>query len=140
MRSKPSQRPASVRRFTLGVVSGLYELYADNGLVRRSLESLADSIEEGGYLVYTGQPWHPQLEFIGRALTSHRSGAAWVMRRRTQAELDELVARAGFTKLTQRIDEGGLFTVSLAQKAARSDASREWLPWPLRAPLVANSR
>ena len=74
------------------------------------------AIAPGGYLVYTGQPWHPQLEMIARALTSHRGGQAWVMRRRTQAEMDQLVARAGFRKLEQRIDEWGIFTVSLAER------------------------
>ena len=38
------------------------------------------------------------------------------MRRRSQAEMDQLVERAGFRKLTQRIDEWGIFTVSLAQR------------------------
>lgn len=38
------------------------------------------------------------------------------MRRRSQAEMDQLVARAGFKKLTQRVDEWGIFTVSLAQR------------------------
>ncbi len=75
--------------------------------------------KEGGYLVYTGQPWHPQLELIARALTSHRQGQAWVMRRRTQAEMDQLVAAAGFRKITQRVDQWGIFSVSLAQKVAR---------------------
>jgi hypothetical protein len=51
---------------------------------------------------------------IARALTSHRQGQAWVMRRRTQAEMDQLVAAAGFRKITERIDEWGIFTVSLA--------------------------
>jgi len=101
---------------TLGVVSGLYELMPDNGPVRRSLAGLADAIEPGGFLVYTGQPWHPQLELIARALTSHRRGVAWLMRRRTQQELDQLVAAAGFRKLAQRIGESGIFTVSLAQR------------------------
>ena len=55
---------------------------------------------------------------IARALTSHRQGDAWVMRRRTQHEMDQLVEAAGFRKITQRIDEWGIFTVSLAQKAA----------------------
>ncbi|RYY58716.1 MAG: hypothetical protein EOO24_61400, partial [Comamonadaceae bacterium] len=103
---------------TLGVVSGLYELFPDNDMVRRSLAGLADAIAPGGYLVYTGQPWHPQLELIARALTSHRQGQAWVMRRRTQAEMDELVAAAGFRKVAQRIDAWGIFTVSLAQRVA----------------------
>lgn len=101
-------------RPTLAVVSGLYELFPDNDLVRGSLAGLAAAVEPGGYLVYTGQPWHPQLELIARALTSHRQGQAWVMRRRTQAEMDELVAAAGFRKLDQRIDDWGIFTVSLA--------------------------
>ncbi|MEO6675819.1 MAG: bifunctional alpha/beta hydrolase/class I SAM-dependent methyltransferase [Pseudomonas sp.] len=101
---------------TLAVVSGLYELFADNTMVGGSLAGLADAVEPGGYLVYTGQPWHPQLELIARALTSHRQGQAWVMRRRSQAEMDQLVEAAGFRKITQRVDEWGIFTVSLAQR------------------------
>jgi alpha-beta hydrolase superfamily lysophospholipase len=101
-------------RPTLAIVSGLYELFGDNDLVGRSLAGVGDAVPPGGYLVYTGQPWHPQLELIARALTSHRGGQAWVMRRRTQAEMDQLVERAGFRKIEQRIDEWGVFTVSLA--------------------------
>ncbi len=99
---------------TLAIVSGLYELFPDNAVVSRSLAGLAAAVPEGGYLVYTGQPWHPQLELIARALTSHRDGRDWVMRRRTQAEMDQLVAAAGFEKVDQRIDPWGIFTVSLA--------------------------
>ena len=105
-------------RPTLGVVSGLYELVSDNRSVRQSLGGLADAIAPGGFLVYTGQPWHPQLELIARALSSHRQGAAWVMRRRTQEEMDQLVAAAGFRKIAQRIGESGIFSVSLAQRVA----------------------
>jgi len=101
---------------TVAVVSGLYELFADNALVRCSLEGLAAAMPVGGLLLYTGQPWHPQLEFIARALTSHRQGQAWVMRRRSQAEMDQLVAAAGFRKVGQRIDRWGIFTVSMAER------------------------
>lgn len=101
---------------SLAVVSGLYELFSDNAMIGASLAGLASAVETGGYLIYTGQPWHPQLELIARALTSHRQGQAWVMRRRSQAEMDQLVAAAGFRKITQRIDEYGIFTVSLAQR------------------------
>ena len=101
---------------TLAVVSGLYELFGSNQMVGDSLAGLAAAVEEGGYLVYTGQPWHPQLELIARALTSHRGGQAWVMRRRSQAEMDQVVEAAGFRKLEQRIDEWGIFSVSLAQR------------------------
>ncbi len=106
-------------RPTLAVVSGLYELFPDNEMVSRSLAGVGDAVEDGGYLVYTGQPWHPQLEMIARALTSHRQGQAWVMRRRTQAEMDQLVEAAGFRKIDQRIDEWGIFTVSLAVRTGQ---------------------
>jgi alpha-beta hydrolase superfamily lysophospholipase len=101
-------------RPTLAIVSGLYELFPENSRVLASLRGLAKAVAPGGMLVYTGQPWHPQLELIARTLTSHRGGAAWIMRRRTQAELDQLVAHAGFSKLEQWIDDWGIFTVSLA--------------------------
>lgn len=110
--------PASYRQLqpqpTLGIVSGLYELFPDNALVMRSLQGLGEAIVPGGYLIYTGQPWHPQLEMIARCLTSHRAGQDWVMRRRSQLEMDQLVESAGFHKVQQWIDEDGIFTVSLA--------------------------
>lgn len=99
---------------TLGIISGLFELFPDNSRILRSLRGLAAAMAPGSLLVYTNQPWHPQLELIARALTSHRDGVAWLMRRRTQAEMDALVAHAGFRKIAQRIDEWGIFTVSLA--------------------------
>lgn len=101
---------------TLAIVSGLYELFPDNALIEASLAGLSRALEPGSLLVYTGQPWHPQLEMIARALTSHRGGEAWIMRRRTQQEMDQLVAAAGFRKIEQRIDKWGIFTVSLAER------------------------
>lgn len=103
-------------RPTLVVVSGLYELFPDNDSVAASLQGLARAVPEGGRLIYTGQPWHPQLEFIARVLTSHRGGADWVMRRRTQLEIDELVRGVGFEKTSGVADTWGIFTVSLAKK------------------------
>jgi hypothetical protein len=38
------------------------------------------------------------------------------MRRRTQAEMDDLVGEAGFEKIAQEIDPWGIFTVSLARR------------------------
>ena len=104
-----------VPRPTVGVVSGLYELFPSNEPVLKSLRGLADAIDPGGYLVYTNQPWHPQVEFIARVLTN-REGEPWIMRRRTQAEMDELVRTVGFEKLRQEIDQWGIFSVSLARR------------------------
>lgn len=102
---------------TLAVVSGLYELFPDNQLILDSLAGIAAAMPKGGILIYTNQPWHPQLEMIARALTSHRQGQSWVMRRRSQGEMDDLVARSGFIKSRQLIDEYGIFSVAMAVRA-----------------------
>ena len=101
---------------TIGIVSGLYELFPGNDRVLDSLGGLADAIAPGGYLIYTNQPWHPQVEFIARVLRN-REGEPWIMRRRTTAEIDELVRLAGFTKLSMEIDRWGMFTVSIARRS-----------------------
>ena len=88
---------------TLWIVSGLYELFSENALLQNSLN-------------YTNQPWHPQVELIARTLSSHRGGEAWVMRRRTQAEMDSLVEQAWFKKIDQYIDKWWIFCVSIAKK------------------------
>ncbi|MDR0806223.1 MAG: bifunctional alpha/beta hydrolase/class I SAM-dependent methyltransferase [Enterobacteriaceae bacterium] len=105
---------------TLGIVSGLYELFPENESVQSSLMGLADTIPVGGLLVYTDQPWHPQLDMIARSLTSHQSGKPWIMRCRTQGEMDNLVERAGFVKIVQLIDDDGIFSVSLAERVSKS--------------------
>lgn len=109
-------------RPNLAIVSGLYELFADNALINRSLSGLARAQKPGSLLIYTNQPWHPQLEMIARALTSHRGGEAWIMRRRTQGEMDQLVEKAGYRKLEQRIDQWGIFSVSIAERIGEPDA------------------
>lgn len=103
-------------RPSIAIVSGLYELFPDNAMISGSLAGLGNAIEPGGYLIYTNQPWHPQVELIARVLTSHRDGEPWIMRRRTQAEMDQLVAAAGFEKIEQEIDEFGIFSVTVARK------------------------
>jgi hypothetical protein len=106
----------SVRpRPTVAVVSGLYELFEDNALVLQSLRGLNTALEGRGLLIYTNQPWHPQLAFIANVLTN-RDGRPWVMRCRSQAEMDDLVAAAGFQKVSMATDEQAIFTVSVARK------------------------
>ena len=102
---------------TVAIVSGLYELFSGNEPVLSSLRGLAGAMEPGGFLIYTNQPWHPQVEFIARVL-NNREGRPWIMRRRTQEEMDELVRTAGFAKLREVIDQWGIFSVSLARRVA----------------------
>ena len=114
-RSLASVQPAP----NVAIVSGLYELFPSNAQVLESLRGIADAMQPGGYLVYTGQPWHPQIELIARVLPN-RVAQRWVMRRRTQEEMDQLVAAAGFEKIAMEIDELGIFTVSLARRVGHS--------------------
>jgi len=104
-----------VPRPDIAVVSGLYELFPDNEKILSSLKGLAQAVPEGGVLIYTNQPWHPQIELIARGLCDW-NGRAWVMRRRTQAEMDDLVRAAGFEKAQMEIDPWGIFTVALARR------------------------
>jgi alpha-beta hydrolase superfamily lysophospholipase/SAM-dependent methyltransferase len=103
---------------SIAIASGLYELFPENCALRQSLAGIADALVDDGYLIYTCQPWHPQVEFIARTLVN-REGKPWVMRRRSQAEMDALVQAAGFEKIDQMIDRWGIFTVSLARRVPR---------------------
>ncbi len=100
---------------SIAIVSGLYELFPENERLRRSLRGLFSAVLPGGFLIYTCQPWHPQVEMIARTLTN-RDGEFWVMRRRPQGEMDALVAEAGFEKCGQLIDDFGIFTVGIARR------------------------
>lgn len=102
-------------RPNLVIVSGLYELFPENGPIGDSLAGISRAITDGGYLIYTDQPWHPQQEMIARVLPN-RDGQPWIMRCRTQAEMDQLVTAAGFRKLDMLIDDAGIFSVALAVK------------------------
>ena len=109
-------------RPTVAIVSGLFELFPENAGVLESLRGLAEALEPGGYLIYTNQPWHPQVEFIARVLRN-REGKPWIMRRRTTAEMDEIVSGAGFEKEEMEVDEWGMFTVSVARRVGRNGAN-----------------
>jgi alpha-beta hydrolase superfamily lysophospholipase len=110
-----SELAAVSPRPNIAIVSGLYELFPGNDQILASLEGIAAAVEPGGYLVYTCQPWHPQLEEIARTCVDW-DGKPWIMRRRSQAEMDELVRSVGFEKVDMGIDQFGISTVSIAQR------------------------
>lgn len=101
------------------VISGVFELFPSNDLIINAIEGVASILEDQGYLIYTGQPWHPQLHQIANVLGNHQNGQ-WIMRRRSQYELDRLFAEYGFNKESMLIDNWGIFTVSSALFTAPS--------------------
>jgi len=96
------------------IISGVFELFENNDLIGIAMEGVASMIQKEGYVLYTGQPWHPQLEQIANVLGNHQQ-EKWVMRRRSQYELDTLFAHYGFEKENMKIDNWGIFTVSSSQ-------------------------
>ncbi|MEM1098832.1 MAG: bifunctional alpha/beta hydrolase/class I SAM-dependent methyltransferase [Planctomycetota bacterium] len=102
-------------RPNLVIVSGLYELFPDNAYLERSLTTLRSLLAAGGQLIYTNQPWHPQHEMIARVLPN-RMGMPWVMRCRSQAEMDTLIREHGFVRRDMLIDEFGIFSVARAER------------------------
>lgn len=117
----PASYAGQEGRYDIAVVSGLYELFSDNAMVSTSLQAVVRSLRPGGYLIYTAQPWHPQVEMIAGTLTNHQ-GKPWCMRLRAQAEMDALVGLAGARKVDTAIGIDGIFTVSLARKDAAPGA------------------
>jgi hypothetical protein len=114
-------------RPTLAIACGIYELFPDNSIVIESLVGLSQAMEQGSHVLYTNQPWQPMLEFFVRVVPSHRPNHRYIARRRTQAEMDQLVELAGFTKISQATDPEGIFTVSVARKTSHPNMA-------LRAP------
>lgn len=102
----------------IGIVSGLFELFPDNEPVRTALEGLAQALLPGGYLLVTNQATHPQQEYIARVLQSHREGRPWIMRCRSQEEMNQLLAASGFVPVLRRTDQWGIFSVTLARRTA----------------------
>lgn len=102
------------------VISGFFELFQDNDLVRKCVARVAAESAERATLIYTGQPYHPQQEMIARTL-NNRDGQAWIMRLRSQAEMDEIFRAHGFEKQAMEIDDFGIFTVSRATKRPTLD-------------------
>ncbi len=96
------------------IVSGILELFGDNEMANKALKGITSIAAEKATVIYTGQPWHPQLKMIAYVLNSHQK-KDWVMRRRSQKELDKIMAYHNIEKKQMLIDDFGIFTVSLAE-------------------------
>lgn len=101
---------------TIAVASGFYELFDNNKIVLQSLKGVFNTLEEEGIFIYTNILWHPRHTYMARVMTRHNDKQAWLIRRRFQQEIDDLVRLAGFTKLGQKVDPWGIFSVSIAKK------------------------
>jgi SAM-dependent methyltransferase len=97
------------------VVSGLYELFTSDEIIKKSMSNIATVLSSGDYFIFTNQPYHPQLELIARTLPN-RLKEFWIMRLRAEVEVKSWAAAAGFKHLKTLIDAYGIFSVHLFQK------------------------
>ncbi|WP_153395595.1 bifunctional alpha/beta hydrolase/class I SAM-dependent methyltransferase [Chryseobacterium vaccae] len=93
------------------IISGILELFGDNEAASRAIRGAVSISEKNSFVVYTGQPWHPQLKMIAYVLNNHQN-KDWIMRRRSQKELDRVMVYNGVRKENMLIDDFGIFTVS----------------------------
>lgn len=98
------------------IISGVFELFEDNNMLENTISGVAEILDKNGAVIYTGQPWHPQLKQIALVLNSHKgNNKSWLMRRRSEKELDSLFEKYNLKKERMLIDNNGIFTVSLAE-------------------------
>ena len=98
------------------IISGVFELFENNKMLENTISGIAEILDKNGAVIYTGQPWHPQLKQIALVLNSHKgNGKSWLMRRRSEKELDSLFENYNLKKEKMLIGNNGIFTVSLAE-------------------------
>ena len=98
------------------IISGVFELFKDNKILENTISGVVEILDKNGVVIYSGQPWHPQLKQIALVLNSHKGdGKSWIMRRRSEKELDSLFEKYNLNKGKMLIDNNGIFTVSLAE-------------------------
>lgn len=111
--------PASLATITprpdIVVVSGLYELFTDAALIKKSMEGIYRLLGEGGRMVFTTQVTHPQLEFIANVLVN-RDGEPWVMLCRPISEVEALAEEIGFRVVKSEMESLGLFAITICEK------------------------
>jgi ubiquinone/menaquinone biosynthesis C-methylase UbiE len=100
------------------VVSGLHEILPNDGLIRHHFRQLYRILQTPGTLIFTIQPFHPQIELIARTLTSH-SGGPWVMRLRPFALTRQWAEEAGFRDVHAQMDSQDIFGVVTARKTEK---------------------
>lgn len=96
------------------ISSGLYELL-DSSPIRRSMQGVYQVLAPGGRFIFTTQVTHPQLELIANTLVN-RNGEPWVMVCRSLEETEGWAKESGFAVISSRMEEVGLFVVTLCAK------------------------
>ena len=95
--------------------TGLYELLADDAVVRASLATVAELLPAGGRFVVAHQSAVPEAGMFGRWLTDASAGGRPRITPRSSDVLLGWLAAAGFTA-ERVVDAAGLYTLVLARR------------------------
>jgi 2-polyprenyl-3-methyl-5-hydroxy-6-metoxy-1,4-benzoquinol methylase len=97
------------------VSSGFWEIIDDNARVKDCLLNVANCLKSGSTLVFTIQPYHPQLEVAARSLTSN-TGKPWIMRLRSLDLFKDWLDEAGLEYVSHQMEKYEIFGVVEARK------------------------
>lgn len=97
------------------VISGVFELFESNELIQKAIDGASSLLKSGDILLFTNQPFHPQLAQISNVLMNHQN-EKWSMRIRSQYEINRLFSNSGFEIEEMLIDDCGIFSVTKARK------------------------
>ncbi|MCI0696823.1 class I SAM-dependent methyltransferase family protein [candidate division KSB1 bacterium] len=97
------------------VSSGFWEIIDNDDLVKGCLLNAAKCLDPGSVLVFTIQPYHPQLEFIARTLVSN-TGQPWIMRLRSLDLFKAWMKEAQLQYVSHQMEKHGIFGVVEAVK------------------------
>jgi SAM-dependent methyltransferase len=97
------------------IVSGLHEIFEDDELIEVHFRQVSALLQNGGTLLQTIQPTHPQLEFIARVLPAH-TGKLWAMRLRPWELTREWARKAGLQIRTKIMENENIFGVVRFEK------------------------
>ena len=104
-------------RWDIVVASGFWEIIDDDELILGCIKNIASCLDSGGSLVFTIQPYHPQLEMAARALTSN-TGKPWIMRLRSLDLYKQWLNEAGLEYVSHEMEKHQIFGVVEARKKA----------------------
>ena len=104
-------------RWDIVVASGFWEIIDDDALILGCIKNIASCLDFGGSLVFTIQPYHPQLEMAARALTSN-TGKPWIMRLRSLDLYKQWLNEAGLEYVSHEMEKLQIFGVVEARKEA----------------------
>lgn len=106
---------ASLGPCDIVVASGFFEQYPQNPPVQKALKAISQVLKAEGRLLCTNMPQTPLMDILAHCF-HHADGSPWLMRGRSNAEIDDLLLEAGLRCRSRLSDCQGRYSVTLAEK------------------------